>query len=191
MKTYTMQEACNALAIDTATLFRWMRRAGMKVETDEQDKRRRVLSHSQLAQLAKLHHRSLAQQTAKTESIDETRLAQLEQRIDALERAMQETRQVLARLTAERYSLASPNEKTAVASSQRVAFASSTLPDGYVLLHDLLKEHGLLRQRQSITRYLKAKDLLKTGNWKMRGHPVNNALDEAGQAEFMKEFGNG
>lgn len=183
MKTYTMQEACNALAIDSATLFRWMKRAGMEVSTDEQDKRRRVLTHSQLATLATLHHRVLlTQNTVKAESSDK-RIAQLEQRLTALEGHVQAIQSTLERLTlATSYHDASPNEKPPRNVSQRV----STLPDGWIDLPTMLKQYPRAK-RSTVIRNLK--EHIKKGHWILDSHEVKNALDEAGQAEFLRLFG--
>jgi hypothetical protein len=62
------------------------------------------------------------------------------------------------------------------------------LPDGYVPIFDLIKEHGLTRQRNAIMRYMRKYGYLKTGHWNVGGHEVKNALDQEGVKEFMEGF---
>ena len=63
---------------------------------------------------------------------------------------------------------------------------NSTLPDEWVDLPTLLKQHPGAN-RSTVIRNLKQH--IKKGHWIVDGHEVTNALDEAGQAEFMKRYG--
>src|SRR5438105_15775483 len=88
MKLLTLQEACIALAIDSATLWRWCKQAHISPAQDIYDKRRRMLSTMQVQRLAELHHISLAVTQDKREQVPDDvvrRLAQLEDRIGRLE----------------------------------------------------------------------------------------------------------
>ncbi len=58
-RTLSLQEACIALSIDQATLYRWLIRARMEAKRDAIDKRKRVLSLGQIQELARMHNRIL------------------------------------------------------------------------------------------------------------------------------------
>src|SRR5947209_1383903 len=111
MKRIYLHDACNALAIDSATLYRWLRRAGIPVQSDEVDKRKRYISQADVRTLARLHgkqpssiyHAGAMQILDKDERIDEleskltellesklavfdSKQAELSQRIDEIEK---------------------------------------------------------------------------------------------------------
>jgi hypothetical protein len=88
MKHFTLQEACLALAIDQVTLYRWLKRANIEPIRDSADERKRLLTLSQLKELAHLHSRQLqgkniADALQLTEDIT-TRLEALEKQVSDL-----------------------------------------------------------------------------------------------------------
>lgn len=87
---YSIPEACQALAIDQSTLYRWLARAGMKTAVDPMDKRRRTVTEAQLQHLAQQHRATIAMQPRPRERTLEQRVKRLEKRVDALEKRMGE-----------------------------------------------------------------------------------------------------
>jgi len=92
MKTLSIQEACLALAIDQATLYRWLAQAGITPQTDTYDKRRRVLTQEQVSTLAQIHHRPLSSDLAAGATQSETaiRLAKQQKEMEELKRRVDE-----------------------------------------------------------------------------------------------------
>ncbi len=181
MKTFTLQEACIALAVEATTLYRWMERAGIEAETDSADKRRRTLTQAQVQQLARAHHRTLPK-SIKGEGLDQDAM---QQQIDALEKHVADLEHKLERLTS------APT--TRILRPPRPEYITEApapgerLPGGYVPIYDLVKEHGLVRQRQAIIRHMAP--WIKQGHWKREGHAVEKALDQEGVREFMRRYG--
>lgn len=63
---------------------------------------------------------------------------------------------------------------------------SSTLPDGYVPIADLIRRHNA--PETSVMRNMRP--YLKRGHWKTSdGRSIKSALDLEGQAEFMRRYG--
>ncbi len=92
MKTLSIQEACLALAIDQATLYRWLAQAGITPQADAYDKRRRVLTQEQVSTLAQIHRRPLSRDLAAgvTQSETDIRLAAQQKEIEDLKRRVDE-----------------------------------------------------------------------------------------------------
>ncbi len=53
-KALSLQEACIALSIDEATLYRWLIKARIEAKQDAIDKRKRVLTLAQVQELGHL-----------------------------------------------------------------------------------------------------------------------------------------
>lgn len=96
--TLTLQEVCIALSIEQSTLYRWMIRAKMQPKQDTVDKRKKVLTLSQVQELARMHgcvlpgtYAPISEPSAM--QIHDERIANLEQRISELEKLVQQQQQ--------------------------------------------------------------------------------------------------
>jgi len=80
MRYYSTGEVCSLLSIHPSTLRRWRRRLGFVVAADPSNLVRNVYTDSQVIALAEAAHR-----LAFVSSISMGKLAELEQRVAALE----------------------------------------------------------------------------------------------------------
>ncbi len=110
-------------------------------------------------------------------------LAYDEERIAALERRVSDLEQKLERM--ESHPITPPRRPPRIPYTTEAP--GERLPGGYVPIYDLVKEHGLVRQRQAIIRHMAP--WIKQGHWKREGHAVEKALDQEGVREFMRRYG--
>ncbi len=127
--------------------------------------------------------------------IRQSRPPQEIERLDRLEQELIQLRERLDALSSQVDTLTAPRERSPQKSIVRPIthdlpplVPGERLPDGYVPIYDLIKEHGLVRQRNAIMRYMRKYGYLKTGHWNVGGHEVKNALDQEGVKEFMEGF---
>jgi hypothetical protein len=110
----------------------------------------------------------------------------LSERIRDLERRISDLEAAFAQI--------SRNTPTARKQPQRLTrpqnepSTSAILPDGYVPLNELLKQHNLERQRKAVIAYLEKQGILHRGEWTIEGHAVNLALDEQGIEELERRY---
>lgn len=89
MNYYTVPEALALLRIDQSSFFRYLKAEGITLQQDPHDKRRRLISASQLQHLATAKHITLHMPTKEQETATPAMLAhleRLEQELDALKR---------------------------------------------------------------------------------------------------------
>lgn len=189
MKAITLQDACAILAIDIATLYRWMGRAGVTVQKDEHDKRRRMITLAQVRQLAKLHHRALPAQHNEQgpESSDvDTRIAALEQRVQSLEQELAALRTVAT--------VAPPitRPRSSTSSAIKITQEKSDLPSGLVPAATFAKLHGFTEAETNTVRKAIAHGRLPAmrneAGWHHGRATVKEALDEQGRHVFWQLY---
>ena len=101
----------------------------------------------------------------------------ISERIDALE----------ARIAALEAMLSKKRMPARTPRTTQIAPTSSTLPDGWIPINDLIKQYNA--PRSTAIRHMRP--FIQVGKWRIGGHEVTNALDAEGQAEFIRQFGNG
>jgi hypothetical protein len=189
MKVVTLQEACMLLAIDVSTLYRWIGRAGITIQEDEQDKRRKMITLAQVRHLAKLHHRALPSQSETTpeESDTDARIATLEARVAELEHLVDELRTRPAPAPVPP-TMPSPLEQKVTQANPPARAAGDTLPPGYTPLADVIREYHLQSRRKSIHRHM-SHYFKPGGPWVVGGRKIEAALDEEGVQQVLKFVG--
>lgn len=170
MKEYTLQDAAIILSIDTTTLHRWIRHAGIEVKTDEGDKRRRVITHANVLQLAKEHHRTLSKSRKNVEQDTTQRIAALEHRVTSLERQ-------LAVLT----------RKDTDHESKGLSEPLQTQKGDIVGWREFSRLHGI--SETTIQKAIESNRLqVVKGDWKIGRIRFTTALDRQGQAQFYQMY---
>lgn len=171
MPNLTIKQAAIFTGRDEKTVRRWIVGSAGKhprIPTHAKDsKGRYVVAQSDL-------ERILAEDAIVAPIFDEARLARLEARLEALEKRL-DALEVIRQ--------SSPRTPRAAHETPRTS--SSTLPDGWIPINDLIKQHNA--PRSTVMRHMRP--FLHIGRWRVGGHSVTNALDQEGRAEFMKQFG--
>jgi hypothetical protein len=177
MPNLTIKQAAIFTGRDEKTIRRWILGSAGKnprIPSHAKDSRGRyVVAQSDLERI--LFEDALT-------SFDEPRLAELERRVAALERDLQETRATLERLTAAKtYHHAPAPPQSAVARP-----VGEALPDGWIPIVDLIKQYN--KPETSVMRHMRP--YLIAGSWKTSdGRTVSYALDAEGLAKFMEWYG--
>lgn len=142
-KIYTMQEACKFLAIDNATLYRWMKRASIEATQDEHDKRVYHLTDEQVKELASLHRKTKTR-SKPVEKLQDTLL----QRIETLEREVVMLRETVARLEATRTITTRPKKQShPTATTGAINAIPANMPPDAMPLYLFARENGLDRRK--------------------------------------------
>lgn len=193
MKPLTLQEACNILGIDNATLYRWLQRANIKPETDIHDKRRHTISHAQLTHLARLHHRMLPEKTKEAHPREETidllvRIESLETAVRGLQEGLQRLEEQLERKSNELKPLASNKPKILrPPDASYEAGTSGALPDGLVALSDFIQGHHV--PETTAKRAVSGGSLpTLVGKWKRGRNYITHALDARCRSAFYQRY---
>lgn len=190
-----MQEACIALSIDHATLYRWLIRAQIEPKCDTVDKRKRVLTLAQVQELARLHNRVLhdipsnaVMQSAMQDILQNAlqnyneRIAELEKRIAELERLVQK-QPALLRPAPATYETARP----ASLRPTRLVHNGGQLPDGLVGFRQFAELHNMAQSTGQ--RAIESGRLeVVRGKWKVGRAWVEMALDQLGRRKFFDLF---
>lgn len=165
----SLQEACNALAIDVTTLYRWLARAHIQADHDAVDKRRRVLTLAQVQELARIYDRQL-QGKQVTEALQESMvlasLVRIEQKLDDLAASV-------ATMTAQ------PERQ-----QQKV---QSELPDELMAWRDYAREKGYAET--TIKRAIERGDVpVYRGKWKRGKGIIKEAIDDEGKRAMRRLY---
>lgn len=157
MAIYTTVQIAALVEKSERTVQLWLQKGTLK--GTHQDGNRWEVNESDLAHF--LPHHVADTLVARLES--------LERRVTALE------------------ALSSNKPTRAARAPSRPSATSSTLPDGYVPIADLIKQHNA----PETTAMRHMRPLLHVGRWKTsEGKTVTYALDAEGQAEFIRHYGN-
>ena len=183
MEMFSLQDACNLLAINNRQLHKMLAIASIMPAIASNDKRRKVLTADQVEQLRTL--RGAAPVAAPAASGDDLR-----RRLEALEREVRALRHELANLKGSRplqvpLPVAQPLSEV---DGEAALLVAGGLPPGYVGLAQFAQQYGIAEttlKKAVVTGRLAC----HKGRWKVGPAYVQYAFDEEEQRAVLAAYG--
>lgn len=187
---HTISQAARMLGITEKTLRQWAARAKITFERGQPDHREKLITHTDLEQLATLHGLPLDHEAVMRDTSLEARITKIEQRLATLEASIREHGTLLEALSTSRpldIPLTQTKPLARAPMPQPHVHSGQGLPEGLEIATAYATRHGI--PATTINKAILSGRLEAViGQWVVGRATVHKALDQAGQEQFFKLY---